>query len=231
MSEIMNIKIKLLITLIGGTYFFTGCNNGSNITIVKNADSTKMKNTKPDTIVNKLNTDKIKRDDSFLYAMNKMVMKMRNIKLSGNFDIDFVNIMIEHHQGAIVMSLQEIKSGEDAGIKALAKQIVRNQMDEQSNFDNIANNMKPVKTNLEKNDKLSEEMTEMKSNLNTIKMTQNIDKDYVNLMIKHHEREIEMAKYEVSHGMNTQLKQMSQKIISDQTKEISLFKNWLSVSK
>ena len=135
----MNTQSKFLITLLCGTYFLLGCNNGSNSVLVKNTDSSKMKNTKSDTIVNKLNTDKIKRDDSILYSMNKMVMNMRNIKLSGNFDIDFVNTMIELNQGAIVMSLQEIKSGEDAGIKALAKEIVRNQLDEQSNFGNIAN--------------------------------------------------------------------------------------------
>ena len=227
----MNTQSKILITLLCGTYFFSGCNNGSNSAIVKGMDSTKMKNIKYDTIQNKLNTGKTKTDDSIQTAINNMTNKIKGIKLSGNVDIDFANIIIECHRGAVNMSLQEIKSGTDAGIKALAKEIIRNQLDEQSKFGNIANNMKPIKTYLEKNDKLSEEMTEMKSNLNNIKMTQNIDKNYANLMIKHHEREIEMAKYEVSHGMNTQLKQMSQKIISDQTKEISLFKNWLSLSK
>ena len=226
----MNTQSKFLITLLCGTYFLLGCNNGSNSAIGNDTDSTKIKNRKYDTIQNKLNTGKMKTDDGIQTALNNMTKKINGIKLNGNVDIDFAKIIIECHQGAVDMSLQEIKSGTDAGMKALAKEIIRNQMDEQSKFGNIANNMKPIKTYLEKNDKLSEEMAEMESNLN-IKMTQNIDKDYVTLMIKHHESEIEMAKYEVSHGMNTQLKQMSQKIISDQTKGISLFKNWLSVSK
>jgi len=226
----MNAKITF-IKFIFVTYFFAGCNNGSNTTIVKDTDSAKMKNTKYDTIVNKLNTDKMKSDDSILYAMNKMMMKISNMKLSGDIDIDFANRTSEHHQGAIDMSLQEIKSGTDAGIKAIAKEIVRNQMDEQSKFGNIAKGTKPIKKDMGKNDELSEEMAEMKSTINAIKMTRNIDKDYVNLMIQYHEREIEMAKYEVSYGMNTQLKQMSQKIIIDQTREINLLKNWLTISK
>ena len=224
-------KSKFLITLICGTYFFAGCNNGSNTTIVKDSDSVKMKNTKYDTIVNKLNTDKMKTDDSIVSAINNMTKKIRSIKLTGNVDIDFANIMIEYHRGAVDLSLQEIKSGTDAGIKAIAKEIVRNQMDEQSKFSNIAKDTKHIKKTVGKNDELSEEMAKMNSTLNAIKMTQNIDKDYVNLTIKHHENEIEIAKYEVSQGTNTKLKIMSQNIISDQTKGISLFKNWLSVSK
>lgn len=227
----MNAKFKLLITLIWGAYFFAGCNNGSDTTIIKDTDSAKMKNTKYVTIADKLNTDKMKSDDSILYAMNKMMMKMRNMKLSGDVDIDFANTMIDHHQGAIDMSLQEIKSGTDAGIKKIAKEIVRNQMDEQSKFGNIVKDTRPIKTDMEKDDELYEEMAELKSNINAIKMTQNIDKDYVNLIIQHHKSEIEMAKSEVSRGMNDQLKKMSQKIISYQIKEINLFKNWLSVSK
>jgi uncharacterized protein (DUF305 family) len=230
-SEIMNTQFKFLITLLCGKYFFSGCNNGSNSAIGKDTDLTKMKNRKYDTIQNKLNTGKMKTHDGIETAINNMTNKIKSIKLNGNVDIDFANIIIECHRGAVDMSLQEIKSGTDAGMKALAKEIIRNQMDEQSKFRNIANSIKPIKTYLEKNDKLSEEIAEMKSNLNTIKMTQDLDKDYVNLMIKHHESEIEMAKYEVSNGMNTQLKQMAQKIISDQTKGNSLFKKWLSVSK
>ena len=227
----MNSEIKLLITLICGMHFFAGCNNGSNTTTVKDTAFAKMKNTKYDTIVNKLNTDKMKSDDSILSAMKKMITKMSRMKLSGDVDIDFANRMIEHHQGAIDMSLQEIKSGTDAGIKALAKKIITNQLDEQSKFGNIAKNTKPMKMDLGKDDELSEEMGEMKATINTMKMSGNIDKDFVNLMIEHHESEIKMAKNEFSHGMNSQLKQMAQKIISDQIKENSEFKNWLSVSK
>lgn len=40
-----------------------------------------------------------------------------------------------------------------------------------------------------------------------------------------------MAKDEISHGKHSQLKKMAQKIISDQTKEINDFNNWLSGNK
>ena len=107
----------------------------------------------------------MKPEDGIQTALNNMTKKIKGIKLNGNVDIDFVKIIIECHQGAVDMSLQEIKSGSDAGMKALAKEIIRNQMDEQSKFGNIANNMKPIKTYLEKNDKLSEEMADMRWNL------------------------------------------------------------------
>jgi uncharacterized protein (DUF305 family) len=227
----MNAKIRLLITLICGMHFMTGCDNGPNTIVVKDTDSTKMKNIKYDTIGNKLNTDKMKSEDSILYAMNKMMSKIRSMKLSGDVDIDFANMMIDHQQGAIDMSLQEIKSGTDAGIKALAKKIVTNQVDEQSKFEHIARNTKPMKMNLVKNDELSESMDKMKATINNMKMTGNIDKDFVTLMIEQNESEIKMAKNEFSKGINSQLKQMAQKIIADRTQENSEFNNWLSVSK
>ena len=225
----MSIKFKLAIIIIFGIYFFTGCKNDSTTATAK-VPSKILERIKSDTIVNKLNLDKTKSDDSLFIAMNKMLTKIKDMKLSRNVDIDFANIIIQHHQGAIDMSLIEIKSGSDAGIKAMAKKIIRNQMDEQSNFGNIVQGTKPMKMNMRRDNELFEDISEMKAAINTIKLSGNIDKDFVNLMIEHHESEIKISKNEFSNGLNSQLKQMSQKLINDQTKEINEFKNWLLLS-
>lgn len=212
-------------------YFFPACNNGSNSVIVKDSDSAKMKIRKYDTIANKLNTGKMKSDDSIEIAINNMNTSIKSMKLNGNTDIDFANIMIEYHRGAVDMSLQEVKSGTDAGMKGLAKEIIRNQMDEQSKIGTIARDIKYLKINGGNNDELPQKISGLKSKIDSINLTQNIDKDYVNLMIKHHEIEIEIAKYEFSQGTNIQLRQMAQQIVATQTKEMSLFKKWLFISK
>ena len=47
----MNTKIKLLITVLTGMYFFTGCNDGTTTTTDKeNTDITKMSNMNTDTV-------------------------------------------------------------------------------------------------------------------------------------------------------------------------------------
>lgn len=58
-----------------------------------------------------------------------------------------------------------------------------------------------------------------------------MDKDFAIMMNSHHESGIKMSKDELSHGMNAQLKQMAQKGISDQTKEVNELEAWLSHNK
>ena len=49
---------------------------------------------------------------------------------SGNADVDFVKMMIPHHQGAIAMANVELKYGKDAGLHALAEAIIAAQQGE-----------------------------------------------------------------------------------------------------
>ena len=100
----MNTKIKLLITLATGMYFFTGCDNGTTTTTDKDkTDTTKMSNMKNDTMDKKMSMDDMKMDNGLMNSMNAMMDKMSSMKMTGDFDLDFANMMIEHHQGAIDM--------------------------------------------------------------------------------------------------------------------------------
>lgn len=220
----MNTKIKLL-TIAAGFYFFTGCDNGSTTTTDK--DTTTMSSPKSDTSMsNKM--DDMKKEDGMMASMNKMMDNMGSMKMTGDFDMDFANMMIEHHQGAIDMSAIEIKSGTDAAIKSIAKNISINQTDEQLKFRDILKTLKPMKMEMGKHDELTKEMDDMKAGMSKMQMTGNTDKDFAMKMIPHHASAIEMAKAELSHGMNADLKKIAQKEISDQTKEINEFKSWLS---
>jgi uncharacterized protein (DUF305 family) len=54
------------------------------------------------------------------------------------------------------------------------------------------------------------------------------DRDFAMMMIPHHQGAIDMAKVELEHGMDPELKAMAEKIIADQEREIAELKNWLS---
>src|SRR5262249_3870720 len=62
-------------------------------------------------------------------AHNKMMAGMMgtSITYTGNAHVDFVALMIPHHQGAIDMAEVELKYGRDDSIRALAKSIVASQ--------------------------------------------------------------------------------------------------------
>ena len=60
-------------------------------------------------------------------SMDKMHMAMAAIKRSGNADIDFVRLMLPHHQAAIDMAKTQLVYGKDAQMRRLAQEIITDQ--------------------------------------------------------------------------------------------------------
>lgn len=63
-------------------------------------------------------------------------------------------------------------------------------------------------------------MTKMMNDMD-IKATGDVDKDFVAMMIPHHQGAIEMAQAVLRHGKNEQLRRIAQEIIVDQQQEIA----------
>jgi hypothetical protein len=71
------------------------------------------------------------RDWSELIAsMDKMHMTMGAIKQSGNSDVDFVRLMLPHHQAAIDMAKTQLLYGKDPQMRRLAQEIITDQQSE-----------------------------------------------------------------------------------------------------
>ncbi len=205
-------------------YTITACND--NTTTSTDTD-------KKDTTISQ--TDKkdsrdMKMDNGLMTSMNTMMDKTSSMKMSGDFDMDFANMMIEHHKCAIDMSEQELKSGTDDKLKGMAQKIITEQKVEIAKLQEIVKNSKASKMKMGDGE-LEKSMSDMKTAMSGMKMTGNMDKDYAMMMISHHESAVSMFKMELKNGMNAQLKQIAQKGISDQTKEINEFKSWMDANK
>ncbi len=61
-----------------------------------------------------------------------------------------------------------------------------------------------------------------------VQMTGNTDKDFILMMIPHHQGAIDMARVEVEHGTDPMIKEMAQKIIAAQEAEIAAMQAWLA---
>ena len=59
--------------------------------------------------------------------MDKMHVAMGAIKRSGNSDVDFVRLMLPHHQAAIDMAKTQLVYGKDAQMRRLAQAIITDQ--------------------------------------------------------------------------------------------------------
>jgi uncharacterized protein (DUF305 family) len=62
-------------------------------------------------------------------AMKKMMNNMA-VKPTGDVDVDFVALMVPHHQGAIDMALAVLRYGRNAQIRRLAQEIIVTQQQE-----------------------------------------------------------------------------------------------------
>ncbi len=173
-------------------------------------------------------TNSMPMENELMQSMNKTTMTMNNAKINGDFDYDFANLMIMHHQMAIDMSRVEIEKGSDQTIKKMANGIIAAQEIEIKEMQQFIQNYKvPVSNNQNSNSsKISTEMKSMMDKMNDIKLSGNIDNDYVTMMIPHHESAVAMAKNQLKFGTQNNLVALAKNIIEDQNYEINQFKNW-----
>ena len=172
--------------------------------------------------------------------MKKMMDDMNAVKMTGDFDLDFANMMIPHHQSAVDMAQEYIPKAKDEKIKSMAQNIINAQMKEIEELRTMIAAHKPAEKKEEHSasghdtgghSELMDAMNKMMEEMKSMKMTGNADKDFVTMMIPHHKSAVDMAENEISHGKNVQLKQFAQKVINDQSKEINEFQSWLNNNK
>lgn len=163
-----------------------------------------------------------------LQSIGHVMTKMNEIKMTGDFDLDFATTMIVHHQAAIDMSKAQIIQGASEGIKSKVQDIINEQNVEVDQLQLFIKNyrVKEIKNPTTK-DILSAMMKEMADKMNAITMTGNSDSDFVKLMIPHHESAVKMAEAELVYGKEVTLRKMAQQMITDQNGEIVEFKAWV----
>ncbi len=63
-------------------------------------------------------------------SMERMHVAMASVARSGNSDIDFVRLMLPHHQAAIDMARTQLVYGKDPQMRRLAQEIITDQQSE-----------------------------------------------------------------------------------------------------
>ncbi|HMH01848.1 MAG TPA: DUF305 domain-containing protein [Terriglobales bacterium] len=65
-----------------------------------------------------------------LRSMDKMHAAMASVEDSGNVDVNFVRLMVPHHQAAIDMAKTQLLYGKDPQMRRLAQEIITDQQSE-----------------------------------------------------------------------------------------------------
>jgi uncharacterized protein (DUF305 family) len=70
-------------------------------------------------------------------------------------------------------------------------------------------------------------MDKMHMAMSAVAQSGNSDIDFVRLMLPHHQAALDMAKAQLLHGTDPQMRRLAQEIITDQQLEIELMQRWL----
>jgi uncharacterized protein (DUF305 family) len=225
-------KNKILVSAaIAGLLLLSGCKN-------KTAEDADNKGTAIDTVQQTTShaTAGAKATGDLMADMNEMMDKVHALEKKGIADYDLAAELREHHKGAIAMSETQLDSGIDAQLKEMAQKIMDAQQKEVDQIDKMldgyddkAKDYDPMNTDSGLGKAMMDNMQAM------MKMPEmdavSVDKSFATMMIKHHQDGIKMGKTIQQYAKDTKFKQMAQKMISDQQKEIEALQNWLTQHK
>ena len=185
-------------------------------------------------------------------AMTKMMADM-TIKPTGNIDKDFVAMMVPHHQGAIDMAEVELRYGHNEQLLRICQEIITEQLQEiaamriavgekvsphaamlaasaqaraASPAQTPSHHAPIIRSLTAEKPFLSENIIAMNKMMDdmAVKPAGDIDRDFVAMMIPHHQGAIDMAQVELRYGHSAKLHPIVQEIVVDQMNEIALMR-------
>ncbi|WP_192823876.1 DUF305 domain-containing protein [Rufibacter sp. LB8] len=170
--------------------------------------------------------------NAMMSIMHSMMDKMEAMSMNEDPDIAFARMMIMHHQGAIDMSNEELNTGDDATIRAMAQKIKEEQQKEIAELQAFITSYQPdqpadntfnmeLMSSMEKSGKQSDLQV----------LTGDTDQDFAQLMSVHHQSAIENSRSVMEHGTSAEIKEMAHMMINAQMAEIQELQEWLLANK
>ncbi|MBW4511837.1 MAG: DUF305 domain-containing protein [Scytonematopsis contorta HA4267-MV1] len=155
-----------------------------------------------------------------------------------NYDLRFIDGMIPHHEGAVVMAKEALQKSKRPEIKKLANEIIKAQDKEIAELKQWRKAWYPKAPNepqawhAEMKHMMAmtpEQIKAMRMDMDLGKSDAEFDLRFINAMIPHHEGAVVMAKDALNKSKRPEIKKLAQAIISSQEAEIKQMKQWRQV--
>ena len=143
---------------------------------------------------------------------------------TGDYDQNFIDAMVPHHQAAIEMAKVAQRKAERPELKALADEIVNAQ-------DGEIAQMKAWRKEWFGSDEIApgnggHQMAGMDTDLGQLENAVPFDKAFIDAMIPHHQSAIDMAQEAIDKARRKEIKDLAVKIIAAQHTEIDKMEVW-----
>jgi uncharacterized protein (DUF305 family) len=168
----------------------------------------------------------------YMTIMMDMMTKMDAQAKTQDPDHDYAAQMVLHHDAAIKMAQEELKSGTNQEMKTTAQAIITKQQAEITQFNAFLSGhqarqpLVPQFTQLQKTN-----MDKMMASSDKRTITGRADYDFAQLMVDHHQAAIDNSEALLVHGRENTTRTLAQAIIADQRQEILALQDWLTRNK
>jgi uncharacterized protein (DUF305 family) len=160
-------------------------------------------------------------------GMNHAEMKSDANAASAPYDLQFIDTMIPHHEGAVDMARLVDGRTENPDLKKFAAQIIADQEKEIGQMKNWREKWfagKPRAMNME----MPGMADSMKMDMSMLAATKNKDFDlmFIEMMIPHHAGAVTMSQEALQKSEKTEIKTLANQIIKAQQAEIKMMDDW-----
>ena len=165
--------------------------------------------------------------------MNHGAMDHANMRSSPNaasqpYDLQFLDTMIAHHQGAVDMARPAETKAKHAELKEMARNIIRDQEREIAQMKQWREQWyagKPASVNMEMPG-MMDSMRGMDMNRMNAASGNEFDLMFLDMMTPHHQGAVVMAREALTKAEHPEIKRLAQQIIDAQEREIAQMKGW-----
>jgi uncharacterized protein (DUF305 family) len=155
---------------------------------------------------------------------------------NANYDLRYIDSMVPHHQGALVMAQEVIQKSQRPELVKFAKNIITEQKKEIAQMQQWRKqwypkvSATPMMWHAAMNHEMAmtaEHKQSMMMSMSLGKADAGFDKRFLDAMIPHHQGAVTMAKDSLQKSKRPELQKLSKNIISSQQSEIDRMTQWL----